>query len=124
MAFSPNRSFTTKFYNTWLICHSKSWGTAPSFLFESTFVGFGYNSHDHGLLPISEPTIPSILYRSLCAQYWTFYITKHFTTNTCENREKKEKEIIIKSWSDPVQKMGKPKSMSKKAKKLAKKKGM
>ena len=39
---------------------SKSWVTAPSFLFESTFVGFGYNSHDHGLLPISEPTLPGI----------------------------------------------------------------
>ena len=41
-----------------------------------------------------------------------------------KTERKKEKEIIIKSWSDPVQKMGKPKSMSKKAKKLAKKKGM
>ena len=30
------------------------------FSFESTFVGFGYNSHDHGLLPISEPTLPGI----------------------------------------------------------------
>ena len=30
------------------------------FSFESTFVGFGYNSHNHGLLPISEPTLPSI----------------------------------------------------------------
>ena len=38
--------------------------------------------------------------------------------------KEKEKRKIIKSWSDSVKEMGKPKSMSKKAKKLAKKKGM
>ena len=119
MAFSPNRSFTTKFYNTWLICHSKSWGTAPSFLFESTFVGFGYNSHDHGLLPISEPTLPGIL----VAMRAILNIVYHETFHNKHMWKEKEKRKIIKSWSDSVKEMGKPKSMSKKAKKLAKKKG-
>ena len=40
--------------------------------------------------------LPYLVYWSLCAQYWTLYITKPFTTNTCEKRKKNNKKL---KWS-------------------------
>ena len=80
-----------------MICHSKSWGTAPSFLFESTFVGFGYNSHDHGLLPISEPTLPGILVAMRAILNIVYHETFH-NKHMWKEKEKKKNNKKLK-WS-------------------------